>query len=220
MSKKDNGGISKWNKSQLKKEFETLKNELTQQLIKMSKKDNGDISKRNKTHLKKEFETLKKELTQQLIKMNKKDNGGILKWNKFFLFFFTILRFFLVFRLGGREAMNTNTMIIELITFYNSMLNEILKLPRRNCRQAVDRSFFLREATNTKKLIIRLLKSYNFLLSAWILNKLPKRFLSCVYRSKNDMVFLESGHVTALIKFRKLHRQFQTLNFLSFIKER
>ena len=94
MSKKDNGGISKWNKSQLKKEFETLKNELTQQLIKMSKKDNGDISKRNKTHLKKEFETLKKELTQQLIKMNKKDNGGILKWNKFFLFSLIFLSLF------------------------------------------------------------------------------------------------------------------------------
>ena len=70
--------------SQLKKEFETLKKEHTQQLIKMNK-DNGGISKWNKSQLKKEFETLKKELTQQLIKMNKKDNGGISKWNKLLL---------------------------------------------------------------------------------------------------------------------------------------
>ena len=34
--------------SQLKKEFETLKKELNQQLIKMNKKDNGGISKWNK----------------------------------------------------------------------------------------------------------------------------------------------------------------------------
>ena len=42
----------------------------------------------------------------------------------------------------------------------------------------------------------------------------------CLYRSKNDKVFPERGHVIAMIKFRKLHRQFQTLNFLSLIKER
>ena len=34
--------------TQLKKEFETLKKELTQQLIKMNKKENGGISKWNK----------------------------------------------------------------------------------------------------------------------------------------------------------------------------
>ena len=138
--------------SQVKKEFETLNKELTQQLMKMNKKDNGGISKRIKTQLKKEFETLKKELTQQLMKMNKKDNGGILKWNKFFLFSLIFLSFFLVFRLGGREAMNTNTLRIELIKFYDSMLSEILKLPVRNCRQAVDRSF------RNRTLIIGLLK--------------------------------------------------------------
>ena len=44
--------------------------------------------------------------------------------------------------------------------------------------------------------------------------------LVCLYRSKNDKVFPESGHVIAMIKFRKLHRQFETSNFLSFIKER
>ena len=68
--------------SQVKKEFETFKKELTQQLIKMSKKDNVGISKRNKSQLKKEFETLKNALTQQLIKMSKKDNGDISKWIK------------------------------------------------------------------------------------------------------------------------------------------
>ena len=96
------------------------------------------------SQLKKEFETLKKELTQQLITMNKTENRGIV---------------FAIQRLGGREAMNTNSLIIELIKFYNSMLSEILKLPKRNCRQAVDRSFFLNEAMNKNKLIIRLLKS-------------------------------------------------------------
>ena len=70
--------------SQLKKEFEKLKKEHTQQLIKMNK-DNGGISKWNKSQLKKEFETLKTELTQQLTKMNKTDNGGISKWNKLLL---------------------------------------------------------------------------------------------------------------------------------------
>ena len=68
--------------SQVKKEFETLKKELTQQLIKMNRNGNGGISKWNKSQLKKEFETLKNELTQQLIKMSKKDNGDISKWNK------------------------------------------------------------------------------------------------------------------------------------------
>ena len=48
--------------------------------------------------------------------------------------------------------MNTNTLIIELIKFYDSMLSEILELPVRNCRQAVDRSF------RNRTLIIELLK--------------------------------------------------------------
>ena len=65
----------------------------------------ADTLKEITTQLKKEFETLKKELTQQLIKMNKKEKRGIV---------------FGFFRLGGRKAMNTNTLIIELIKFYNS----------------------------------------------------------------------------------------------------
>ena len=49
------------------------------------------------SQLKKEFETLKKELTQQLITMNKTENRGIV---------------FAIQRLGGREAMNTNSLIL------------------------------------------------------------------------------------------------------------
>ena len=86
------------------------------------------------TQLKKEFETLKKELTQQLIKMNKKEKRGI------------------VF---GIQTWRTKGNEYELIDNRN---DKILSF-KRNCRQAVNRSFFLREAMNTNKLIIRLLKS-------------------------------------------------------------
>ena len=93
--------------TQLKKDFETLKKELTQQLIKMNKKDNGGIS--NGT------------------------NCSCLKL-LLFSFLFSVFQFFglQTWRTRGNKYEHIDNKTDKI---YNSMLSDILSYPVRNCRQ-------------------------------------------------------------------------------------